>query len=210
MKTAGITRWLAVVALILGTVAVFGDPYGGSVVELDTQELALIVQRKQDHVTVEELAHDILQGRTDLRLLDLREEVAYAEYHIPGAELVALGELVDYPLERNERVLVYSDGGIHAAQGWMLLKALGYPAVYTLLGGLDAWKEEILFPELPASDDPSTRAANDRRRFVSEFFGGAPLTDIATDLERPLPSLPKVDGSAAPPVRRKKKRKEGC
>ncbi len=157
------------------------------------------------------LANRIVRGNVDFRLLDLRDEEAYAEYHIPGAELVPIGELPDYPLLRNELIFVYSDGGIHAAQGWFLLKAEGYPAVYAILGGLDAWKDEILFPALPGEASPEQQAAFEQRRFLSEFFGGSPVAAGRDLAAMELPALPKVEAVAQPrSFRRKKARKEGC
>jgi rhodanese-related sulfurtransferase len=43
--------------------------------------------------------------------------------HIPTAELVELRDLHDYPLYHNEKIVLYSDGGIHSAQAWFLLRA---------------------------------------------------------------------------------------
>ena len=54
--------------------------------------------------------------------------------------------LPDYGLERNEKIILYSEGGIHSAQAWFLLKAMGYKSVYMLRGGLDDWKDLVLFP----------------------------------------------------------------
>jgi rhodanese-related sulfurtransferase len=204
--------WLAVTALALGALAVFGDPYGGGEVRIDSRELAAIVGGKLDHVTPAELADWIVQGKTDFRVLDLRSEEAYGEYHIPGAEWVPIAKLPEYPLYRNEKIVLYSDGGIHAAQGWFLLKAEGYPGAYILLGGLDAWKDEILFPALPQNATAEQLADFDRRKAVSTLFGGAPRTGAAADEEAPAVVMPKVEMPAMPvpaaaPARKKK---EGC
>ena len=43
-------------------------------------------------------------------------------------------------------------GGIAAA---LRLRAKGYRGVYMLLGGLDAWMDEVLFPAPPAEGDPA-------------------------------------------------------
>ena len=126
-------RWtlktrLAALTLALGSLALFGDPYRGDTVTLNTRELASIVESEVDHVTVDELASWIVQGRNDYRLLDVREEPAFAEYHIPTAESVQLTELADYPLFRNETIVLYSDGGMHSAQAWFLLGPAATPA----------------------------------------------------------------------------------
>jgi len=207
----GLNRTLAIVALVLGLLAIFGDPYQGHVVQLDTKELATIVEGEVDHVTVQELADWIIQGSADYRLIDLRDETAFAEYHIPTAEHVPIGQLTDYPLQRNERIVLYSGGGIHSAQAWMLLQANRYRGSYMLLGGLQSWKDEVLFPALPEDATPQETAEFERTRFVAEFFGGSPRSGVVDAGEQVAVPLPKVEMSAQPVVpKRKKKAKEGC
>jgi rhodanese-related sulfurtransferase len=205
-------RTLAVVAVVLGAVAIFGSPGGGARVTLDTRELAAIVESEVDHVTVQELSDWIIQGHTDFRLIDLRDEESYAEYHIPLAERVPLGELHDYPILRNEKIVLYSDGGIHSAQAWFLLRAQKFPGTYILLGGLDFWKDEILFPVLEVDAAPEEVAAFERARFVSEFFGGTPQTGVDPAADGPAMSLPTVKMPTQPVVRsgKRRKKKKGC
>ena len=216
---------LAALALLLGAVALFSEPHRGPFVKLDTRELASIVEQTSDHVTPSELGAWIIEGRSDYRLLDLRSQDEFAEYHIPTAENVPISALPDYPLLPNEKVVLYSEGGIHAAQAWFLLRAQGRKPVYTVLGGLDAWKDEVLFPVMPASADAQQRARFERTASVARFFGGQPRAENAapdTAGESPgfpamakpaaneLPALaPPVPGRASP-VTKPKKRKEGC
>lgn len=210
------SRWtishkLALLALVLGVFALLGTAEKSGTVQLDTQELARIVEGEVDHVDVEELADWIVQGRSDYRLLDVRASEEYARYHIPTAENVRLVELRDYPLYRNEKIVIYSDGGIHAAQAWFLLQAHGYVSSYILLGGLELWKDEVLFPALAEGADASARAAFEKRRSVSVFFGGQPRTGAAAEVERytvPVPKLESVPNVAVP--KRSRKQKEGC
>lgn len=206
---------LALAALLLGVVALFGNPYGGGTVEIDARELARVVEGEVDHVTAQELAGWLLAGRTDVRILDLRDEASYAAYHVPGAERVPITDLADYPLWRNEPIVLYSDGGIHSAQAWFLLRARGYAGASILLGGLDAWKEEVLFPALPEDESglsAAQRAAVERARRVSAFFGGHPVSGAAAAEESY--ELPDVEMPAAaavpPPAARRGKKKEGC
>jgi rhodanese-related sulfurtransferase len=202
---------LALVAFVLGALAIPGNPYHGNVVQLNTKELATIVDTEVDHVTAEQLADWIIQGDTEYRLIDLREEAAFAEYHIPTAEHVPTSELVDYPLLRNEIIVLYSDGGIHSAQAWMLLRAQRYQGVYMLLGGLDAWTEEVLFPALPSDATPRQAADLERVAHVSKFFGGTPRTGVEAETATTAIPMPTVDASAAPVVpKRKRKKKKGC
>jgi rhodanese-related sulfurtransferase len=207
-------RKLAMLAVALGTLALLAQPHRGPFVKLDSRELASVVEAEVDHVAATELAAWIVEGRADYRLLDLRTEQEYATYHIPTAENVPLTGLADYPLLRNEKIVLYSEGGIHSAQAWMLLRAQGYGAVYMVLGGLDSWKDEVLFPSLPADAGPQARAQFQRSAQVAKFFGGQARVggDAATPTaSAELPKLtapPPMPGPATPVA--KKKKKEGC
>jgi uncharacterized protein len=203
---------LAVLALALGVIAIGARPMRGNAVTIDARDLARIVATEVDHVSVEELADWIIAGRSDYRLVDLRGAAAFASYHIPTAENVPLPALPDYPLGRQEKIVLYSDGGIHSAQAWFLLRAKGYRGVYILRGGLDEWKDTVLFPRLAENPSPSERVANEKRANVSRHFGGKPLTGGVGQAEAAPVEMPKVEMPAASPAAQpaKKKKKEGC
>jgi len=216
MKRPSLTlnQKLAALAFVLGAVALFAQPHRGPFVKLDGRELALVVEQEVDHVTAPELAAWIVEGRADYRLIDLRSAEEYAAYHIPTAENVPLSDLVEYPLLRTEKVVLYSEGGIHSAQAWMLLRAQGHESAYMVLGGLDAWKDEVLYPALPADAGPQQRARFERTAALAQFFGGQPRSGNAAQAPAAAVELPKLTApppSAGPatPVG-KKKQKEGC
>lgn len=227
MKRLSLTlnQKLAALALALGAGALFSQPHRGPVVQLDTRELAMIVEQEVDHVTPAELAAWIVAGRSDYRLLDLRSEQDYATYHIPTAENVPVSQLPEFPLLPTEKVVLYSEGGIHAAQAWMLVRAQGHTAVYTVLGGLDGWKDEVLFPVMPAEATAQQRARFEQSAALARFFGGqvrvaseattaagaAPATPASLPQAPEPPKLaPPAGGRAAPASAPKKKKKEGC
>jgi uncharacterized protein len=201
---------LALVAFVLGLVAVLARPTQGGSVTVSPQELAVIVQKEVDHVRPLELADWIITGRSDYRLVDLRDEQAFAAYHIPTAENIPLAALPASDLARNEKIVLYSDGGIHSAQAWFLLRAKGYKAVYMLFGGLDGWKDEVLFPAIAENPPASQLADIAKRRAVSAYFGGTPGAAAAA-LPASSAAMPKVTMPAgAKPAAAKKKKKEGC
>ncbi len=213
LRSLSLPQRLAALAFILGALALFGEPFRGNVATVDLEELALAVAGEADHVTARELADWILAGRSDYRLLDLRPGAEYAKYHIPPAESAPLAGLLDVPLARNERIVLYSDGGIHGAQAWLLLRAKGYPAVYSLLGGLEGWRNEVLFPALPDEATAEGRAEAERMRFVSGHFGGTPRDASGAATAPAAFEMPKVEAPAAAPAASApapKKKKEGC
>ena len=214
---------LALAAIGLGAVALFAAPYPGSKVTLDAKELALVVGTGADHVEAPELAAWIIENRADYRLVDLRTEKEFATYSIPTAVNVPVSALPEAGLGRQEKIVLYSEGGIHSAQAWMLLKAQGYTSVYMLKGGLDAWKDLVVFPVVADNPTPAERARDERLRSIGAYFGGQPRSAAAVAAgpaampgmaaaSAPAPprvvAPPSPGGGAKPPA--KKKKKEGC
>ena len=213
---------LAAAAVALGAVALFAAPYPGSKVTLDARELALVVGTEADHVEARELAAWIIESRPDYRLVDLRTEAEFAQYHIPTALSIPMSVLTDAGLGRQEKIVLYSEGGIHSAQAWMLLKAQGYKSVYMLKGGLDEWRDQVVFPVVSDNPTPVQRARDERLKSMSTFFGGQPRSAAAVAAGAPAtpaiaaPLRPAVPTVAAPPSPAggakpaPKKKKEGC
>lgn len=208
-----LNRKLALFAFVLGFLALFaGSPYKGTEVKVDASEMAIIVQKEVDHVASEELAGWIVQGKADYRLLDLRGEKDFGEYHIPTAENLTMTSLKEAQLGRNEKLILYSDGGIHSAQAWFLLKAEGYKGVYILRGGLEEWKDNVLFPRLADNASPAEVAAFEKTKLLSKFFGGNPQVGGTANAATPNMALPKLESptGAQPKAVAGKKKKEGC
>lgn len=208
-----INQKLALVVGVVGFLAVFaGSPYKGFTSKIDSQELAVVVEKEVDHVSPEELAGWIITGKADYRLVDLRKETEFSEYHIPTAENIVLPSISDGQLNRGEKIVLYSDGGIHSAQAWFLLKANGYKGVYILRGGLEEWKDKILFPRLADNAPPAEVAAFEKAKLVSTFFGGSPQVGGAAASSAPTMALPKLEAPAGgqPKAGAIKKKKEGC
>src|SRR5258705_3651927 len=148
------------VALALGSLAALaGTPDRTRNARLDVESLARAVEHEDDHVTAIELAEWIKDRRPGLRILDIRSSGEFEALHIPTAERVALTDLSRTPFRRDETIVLYSEGGAHAAQGWVFLRALGYTQVYFLRGGLREWLDEVMSPTLQATAYDSTRKA---------------------------------------------------
>jgi hypothetical protein len=208
------THYIAILLGVLGLFAAFaGNPYQGSQYLVDAKELARVVEEEVDHVNPEDLSDWIIQGNADFRLIDLRTEAEFAGYHIPGAENVTLTALPEYGLKKNEKIVLYSEGGIHSAQAWFLLKAKGYMGVYMLRGGLEEWKDRVLFPKRATNPTPAQTVEFAKMREVSKFFGGTPQTGTAADQQATVaPTMPKLEmpQNSPAPAGAQKKKKEGC
>lgn len=168
-------RRLAIAAGALGLLAPFaGSPYAARHGRIDVDALARAVEREDDHVTAVELARWIRERRAGLRVVDVRTAPDFDEYHLPGAERIPLAALSKTPFRRDETIVLYSDGGAHAAQGWVLLRALGLTRVFFLRGGLSEWLDDVMNPVLAADAAPAERARFDSVAEVSRYFGGVP------------------------------------
>jgi rhodanese-related sulfurtransferase len=85
-----------------------------------------------------------LKDRPAPFLLDVRDPWEYAASHVPGAQLIPLGELesrvAEVPRDRAVLAICHSGSRSLAAAGF--LRSLGYPDVSNIDGGTAAWIEK--------------------------------------------------------------------
>jgi len=191
-RRPGIERAFAIAAVVGGVLAIIaGSPTRGSV---DVTELARIVEHEEDHVTATELAKWIRDDKRGLRVLDIRADSEFEDFHVPGATRVPLAEIARMSLDSAGTYVLYSEGGTHAAQGWFLLRARGVKNVFFLRGGLYEWLEQVMNPHV-ASTTP--QAVRDSIRAITLWFGGKmTVVDSATTT---TPSA--LDGELSAPHR---------
>lgn len=204
---------LALTALFLGIIAIFaGNPYGGSKIQVNEKELALSTINNSDKISVTDLADWIIQGKADFELVDLRSPAKYQEYAIPGSQCIPLIQLPESELLRNQKIVFYSDDDVAASQAWFMFKSKKYKAVYILDGGLNAWKEKVLFPKAPSGSSKNELAQFEKRKEVSKFFGGQVQSESDVVVNKPAIQMPVVNNltpkAGTTPV--KKKKREGC
>ena len=193
-RRPGIERVLAVVAVVGGALAVVaGSPTRATRGSVDVNELARIVEHEEDHVTAVELAKWIRDDKPRLRVLDIRADSEFADFHIPGARRVPLAEIARMPLDSSATYVLYSEGGTHAAQGWFLLRARGVKNVFFLRGGLYEWLEEVMNPRV-ASTTP--QAQRDSIRALTLWFGGK-MQVVDSASATTVPSV--LDGALSAP-----------
>jgi len=156
---------LAALALILGS----RTP--SNTVDLDA--LARAVDAEEDHVTALELADWLRAQKAHLRIVDVRSREDYDRFHVPRAEHIPLGKIMEFKPDRNETIVLYSDGGTHAAQAWFFLRASGLRNVYFLRGGLNDWFDQVMNPAPPIDA---------RTRELMNYFGGS-VSDRPSDGE---------------------------
>jgi rhodanese-related sulfurtransferase len=181
-------RWLAGAAALAGALAPFaGSPYRRAGAEhatasatatatttIDVAELVRVVADQEDHVSAVELAGWIRARLPGLRVIDVRSASEFAAYHIPGAEHVPLERLTATRFGADETVVLYSELGVHGAQAWVFLRALGHRRVVFLRNGLHEWLDDVMSPTLPPDAPVEAEAAFARVAELSRWFGGSP------------------------------------
>jgi rhodanese-related sulfurtransferase len=176
-------------ALFLGVAAAFaGTPDRSRNARLDVESLARAVEHEDDHVTAIELAEWIRARRPGLRVVDVRSSGEFDALHIPTAERIPLTELAKTSFRRDETIVLYSEGGAHAGQGWVFLRALGYTQVYFLRGGLREWLDDVMTPTIDSRAGDSVRKAFARVSDLSRYFGGTPR--VGTSTAKPPSAVP--------------------
>ena len=187
-------RALAAVALVLALLAALaGSPTRSrGTSSLDAVALAGEIEHEEDHVTARELAEWIRADKPGLRVLDVRSDSEFARYHIPSAEHVSLQSVASRAPVVGETLVLYSEGGAHGGQAWVLLRALGFRDVYFLAGGLLDWLDDVMSPTLGTGPDAARAAA------LSRYFGGTPRAEVAA------PSAPRSPEVVA------RMRRRGC
>jgi sulfur-carrier protein adenylyltransferase/sulfurtransferase len=210
-----ISKKLALLAGLLAVIAlVIGNSGNKNKISVNAKELALSTIKDQDKINAITLADWLIKDKLDFTLVDLRSEKEFSDYTIPGAVNVPIETLLDSDLKRNQKILLCGNDDISSAQAWFILKSSDYKSVYILNGGMNSWKNEILYPRRSANLSPEDSLKFEKIKQVSLHFGGSPQMQMSESKSAPIlapsatvvPNLPKVtipSGTA-------KKKKEGC
>ncbi|RME03715.1 MAG: rhodanese-like domain-containing protein [Planctomycetota bacterium] len=109
-----------------------------------TEELALDIAQGRDHFSPNTLKKWVIAGKKNFLVIDIRDPKDFQASHIPDAWNIPLATLgkreVLRKLPSDIPIIVYSHGGIHGAQAWVLLKSAGKKA-YFLEGGYRGWQK---------------------------------------------------------------------
>jgi uncharacterized membrane protein YedE/YeeE/rhodanese-related sulfurtransferase len=174
------------VALALAVTFAIADGRG-SLTSTRTDAIAAEIESEADHIDALDLARLIKAREPALRILDLRERLDTSTYLIPGAVAFSMKDLDTVRVEPGERLVLYSDGGAHAAQAWVLLRVRGIRDVLALKGGMAAWEDEVLSPLRPSVPDDSATSRFKQAKELSLWFGGFPrlVPDDAAPVSTP-------------------------
>ncbi len=181
-----LSRRLGIGALALGVAAPFaGSPYRPTRGPIDVDAIVKAIEDGSDHVDARTLAGWIRDRKPGLRVIDVRDARAFADYAIPTAENMPIDRLLRTTFDPTATIVLYSAEGAHAGQAWVLLRAAGVHNVVFVPGGLADWQDEVMSPALPA-DMPDAQRAETAE--LSHYFGGSPRIGAAGTTE-PAPSV---------------------
>jgi rhodanese-related sulfurtransferase len=189
---------ITIIVISLGSIAAILPKTKTSSVQLTADELLLEMNRQTYVVSTDDMADLLINNDPTILLIDVRDSIAYQQYHLPGAINIPLEDLLNpewipYVDQISKKNIFYSNGSILSGEAWILTKQLGCRNNYVLGGGLNAWFSTIIQPEQPASGDPNEEwALYETRKAASMYFSGS----------KPAASEEK---SILPPVPRKKK-----
>ena len=162
----------ALLSLSVASVAACGPAEKADVSLVDVARAAA---QQDDRVSVEDLAHWLIEGRGEFELIDVRVPDEFESgsigdaRNIPIAQLVSDEVLSSLPTDR--LIVVYSNGSENAAKATVLLRLSGFDA-HLLTGGYNAWHKKILNPAISKSalDGESPRVA-EQRAYSCYFVG---------------------------------------
>ncbi len=196
--------------LLVGAAALFAYAQRPMVGAMEEQ-IALVgrmIVRGEDSVDVPALAQRIVADRRDYVLVDLRSAAAFRDEHIPGAENIALTDILRLErareAARGRTLILYAEQTAEAAQAAILLRVAGVDAV-ALRGGFEGWLRYTGDPESDPGDVRPILSRAERQALACLFHGdympsaGIPIEAVRTAYTPPLaPVTPPA--VAAPPV----------
>jgi rhodanese-related sulfurtransferase/uncharacterized membrane protein YedE/YeeE len=157
---------------------------------IEMDGLLEILSSGKDHMEPEELAALLLEGESDLIVVDVRPEEEYARFHIREAVNVQLADLPAFMRENRakEKVVLYSNGMTHPAQARDALFRQGFRNVLVLTDGLTGFLDRCLKPVSLRPEPVDTRRAGQIRAWRDHFLHN-PSGPLAKG-DRPFASQP--------------------
>ena len=103
--------------------------------------------RPLDHLpqlTPDSLRH-VFAKYPDHVAVDVRSDGEWESGHIDGAVHIPIGRIIagDFSLDKDRHITIVCGSGYRANIAGSILKSLGYPKVFSLIGGMIAWKASL-------------------------------------------------------------------
>lgn len=175
--------------------------------QIPAKELHYELTKNDKFISVEDVAQAIIEKRTDLILIDVRDTSQYKAFTLPGALNITYDSLLfktDNIAHNPDLIKVlFSNGNTLAQQCWFMAKRANLKNIYIMDGGLNAWFDNILNPQPPQQPYSNEQdRLYQRRKGLSTYFVGS----------KNAPSTPTTNKNAIPVQQIKKKESKlgGC
>jgi rhodanese-related sulfurtransferase len=88
---------------------------------------------------------NILESEAQIKLIDVRESWEFEIAKLKNAQLVPLGQFVDFSKQLNpeDKIVIYCHHGVRSFNACSYLSENGFKEVINLEGGINAWSQEI-------------------------------------------------------------------
>ncbi|MFC2134757.1 YeeE/YedE thiosulfate transporter family protein [Bacteroidota bacterium] len=162
--------WFGSIAFVIAVIFLFaGDPVKNKF-DSNTGEGIFLDESGMNFISADELAELIMSRNDEFLLVDMRGKEVYDKYHIPGAVSFDDGIMRD---SSKNKIIFYSQSSYINENNLNGLKNIYGGELSFLLGGINYWYSDILFPDLtiPSGMSPELITKKEKR---SRFFGGKP------------------------------------
>lgn len=184
-KTRGL--WVFSFALLIAAAGISTLPTQLQAVSSSQNQTEILaaIESAQDHIDAVDLAKELVAGGKKIVCIDLRSAEEYEEWHIPGARRFPLESLAaglnrykDY-----DRIVLYSNGMVHPAQIWVLLRQQGFKNAFVLAEGLQGLFEQVLKPAALRVEPLSSEQLKAIEQWRSYFLTSANAVGAATPVQ---------------------------
>jgi sulfur-carrier protein adenylyltransferase/sulfurtransferase len=139
------------------------------------------------YVSVDELAHRIIEGDPSVQLIDVRPAADFKNFSLPGATHISLADLLS---EESAEILTtpgkdfifYSNGDVEANKAWMIAYRSGFSRLYVLDDGLNHWVNTIIKPSPPADTEPQEAFNQYRFRVGASIYFTGGSANVAKEV----------------------------
>jgi len=210
MKTITWKQFGVFTLLLIGLILAFSPVNSNLKSNESAVEIAKQIVSKEDHISAEELGHMIIDKDPDFLVIDVRSEEDYNIFHIKPSLNIPMEKLLEQEildeLDDEKLIILYSNGGTHAAQAWVLLQQQGFENSTVLLGGLNYWVDVYTNPEPPTGHYAEHDMFNYQflKSAGPKLLGNTQTVESTSKVEKPTKFKPRK--------KRKKKKAadEGC
>lgn len=132
--------WLMILLVMLGTAVACSGTATAPVAEAPVDDVAVGELDLADTIDVQTVSS--VKDRSDVFVIDVREQWEYDEGHIPGVTLIPMGEVANRLAEipTDKEVIVTCRSGNRSGQVTDFLRQQGFDNVHNMEGGIVAWE----------------------------------------------------------------------